>query len=170
MEVSMQRHRVPADRQPEIRSICLTIDFNPPQRAAIPSSGSKNPSNTMNGGKICICKGIIAPDGGVAGAQLVERTKTACGVDIANWFGIDQGSVKVQRLSWADLSHAQVADVEFQRRFSWFIGVNDQLGACEDKVRHSDLHPLAVAPETTHLLAVFLGRNVHRKAGHVNRV
>src|SRR5215467_9761684 len=84
-------------------------------------------------------------------------------MNVSERLGIDQLGLKAQRLTGPNLLQSQIADVEFERRFSWPRRVDQQGGMGADEAIDGDAD-FPAAAETAHLAALVPRRNVQRQA------
>src|SRR4029077_18949184 len=114
VKVGVKRNGMAADCHPEIGGVGLALDLDSSQSTAVLTCRGEYSTDAFERAQIGVRERVIAFDGGVARAGLIEGPEGAHGLYIPHRFRIDQSGVKAQRLAWPDVSHLQVADVEFE--------------------------------------------------------
>src|SRR6266852_2921176 len=139
MELSPERYRVAADRNPNVGSFRLSLHHDVSEGAAIFTRRGKDSANSSKRAEVCIAEGISPAHRRAARIVGLPWSKKPTRLNIPHRFGIYQGGSETEWLAWTDLIHLKIADVEFERQLIWFERVNHKPRLFADEFIHINL-------------------------------
>ena len=159
-----------ADAKAEVGRVGCAVDDDAAESSAVSAGRGENSADPLDGAEIGVAEGVVAFDRSVARAVFLEGPEEATGGDVADWLGIHERRIEVQRLTGRDGAQHQMRNVELGGQLAGLQGVDDELGVVGDDLADRDADFSALWPKLRRLLALLLGRNIENQVLHMDRI